>query len=276
MSIREGRERGASKCTEPRNVAMETNQESARVRSAVDQGGRDTRRLSDEARDELIRRYMPLARRLAWRYQGRGESLDDLTQVAYLGLVKAGDRFEPRRGVKFSTYATATIAGELKRHFRDRGWTVRVPRRLQENGLRVHRARDELVQELGRSPTPAEIGSRIDLTEDEVLEASLARGAYGTLSLDFTPDAFGDGDRSLLDRIGCEDEGLELVERWSEIAPVLQELPERERRILHLRFFEGRTQEEIGQELGISQMHVSRLLRGVLEEVRRGLGASSA
>lgn len=220
------------------------------------------------ARDELARRHLPLARHLARRFAGRGEAVEDLYQVACLAMIKALDRFDPQRGVKFSTYAGATIVGEIKRHFRDRAWTINVPRGLQENALRVSRARAELAQELGRSPTPADIARRTGLTEDQVLEAAFTADAYGPLSLEATSvHADGEG-RSLLQKLGFEDTALDLVERWSEVEEAIMGLPERERTILRLRFHDDLTQREIGRRLGISQMHVSRLLARTLEEIR--------
>ena len=225
------------------------------------------RRLPDaDARSELSQLYQPLAEYLARRFYGRGEPLEDLTQVANLGLLKAIDRFDVERGVKFSTYATATVVGELKRHFRDKGWALRVPRRLQEAGMKVGRTVTDLYQDLGRAPTVAEIGKRTGLSEEEVLEAMETAHAYTTQSLDAPTDEDG---AATIERLGAEEESFELLEGWTSVAPAIKELPRRERTILYLRFFRGLTQTQIAEELGISQMHVSRLLSRTLSQLRR-------
>jgi RNA polymerase sigma-B factor len=223
----------------------------------------------DSAREELVELYHPLADYLARRFTGRGEPLDDLIQVASIGLLKAIDRFEPERGVKFSTYATPTIIGELKRHFRDRGWAMRVPRRLQEIGLQLGAMVSEMYQELGRSPTVAEISERTGLTQEEVLEGMEAIHAYTLGSLDAPTN---DEGTSSLQRLGAEDETLELLEGWANVAPLLRQLPERLRRILYLRFARSMTQSEIAEEMDISQMHVSRLLSRTLQWLRDRVG----
>ena len=222
------------------------------------------------ARDELIEMYTPLARYLARRFEGRREPLDDLVQVALLGLIKAVDRFEPDREVQFTTYASATIVGELKRHFRDKAWAVRVPRQLQESGLRVGRAVVTLSQELGRSPTIQEVGQLTELTDEEVLEAMDAANAYSAGSLDAPVD---DDGTTVIDRLRDDDDSLERMVGWASAAPAIRALPERERRILYLRFFHGKTQSEIANELGISQMHVSRLLSKSLAALRTQIGS---
>lgn len=221
------------------------------------------------AREELVELYRPLAEYLARRFYGRGEPLEDLVQVASIGLLKAVDRFDPSREVKFSTYATATIVGELKRHFRDKGWALRVPRRLQESGLKVGRAVTDLAQTLGRSPTVREIGEVTGLSEEEVLEAMETVNAYTAASLDAPTD---DEGATSLQKLGEDDPSFELVESWTTVAPALRELPSRERRILYLRFFRGLTQTQIADELGISQMHVSRLLSRTLTVLREHVG----
>lgn len=218
----------------------------------------------EEARAELVRLYHPLAEYLARRFAGRGEPLDDLTQVASLGLIKAIDRFDPSRGVKFSTYASATIVGELKRHFRDTGWDVHVPRRLQETGLQVNRTIEDLSQSLGRSPTVPEIAKAAGLTEDEVVEGIEIAGAYSASSLDAPSDEGSGG----VPEPAFEEETYELLEAWAGVADRIRELPERERHILYLRFFGNRTQTRIAEEIGISQMHVSRLLARTLAQLR--------
>jgi RNA polymerase sigma-B factor len=227
-------------------------------------------RLPDPAaRDELAALYQPLAEYLARRFYGRGEPLEDLIQVASIGLIKAIDRFDPERGVKFSTYATATVVGELKRHFRDKGWALRVPRRLQEAGMSVGRAVTDLSQELGRAPTVKEIARRTGLSEEEVLEAMETAQAYTASSLDAPTDEEGATEG---ERLGEEEDAFEFLEGWTSVAPAIRELPKRERTILYLRFFRGLTQTQIAEELGISQMHVSRLLSRTLEELRRSVG----
>jgi RNA polymerase sigma-B factor len=228
------------------------------------------RRLPDPAaREELVRTFHPLAEYLARRFSGRGEHLEDLTQVASIGLITAIDRFDPDREVQFPTYAAVTIIGELKRHFRDKGWSIRVPRRLQETGLRVNKVLGELWQELGRSPTVAEIAAKLELPEEQILEAMEAMQAYSTTSLDAP---IGEDGLTHGDLLPAEEGSVELLEGWATVAPAIKRLPARERRILYLRFFLGRTQTEIAQELGISQMHVSRLLSQTLAALRREAG----
>jgi RNA polymerase sigma-B factor len=228
-------------------------------------------RLPDpEAREELAKEFLPLAEYFARRFSGRGEPVDDLTQTASLGLLNAIDRFDPARGVPFSTYAAATIVGELKRHFRDRGWALRVPRNVQETAILVNRTVSSLWQEMGRAPTVTEIASSAEIGEDDVLEALDALQAYTTDSLD-APTA--DATSTTADSVGGEDRSFEVSEEWLSLAPALRDLPERERAILYLRFFEGRTQTEIADELGISQMHVSRLVSQSLDKLRKKTGA---
>lgn len=224
-------------------------------------------RLPDPAaREELAKEYLPLAEYFARRFAGRGEPVDDLTQTASLGLLNAIDRFDTKRGVPFSTYAAATIVGELKRHFRDRGWALRVPRNVQETAILVNRTVSSLWQEMGRAPTVAEIAATADIGEDDVLQALDALQAYTTDSLD-APTA--DASSTTAESIGAEDKSFAVSEEWLSLAPALRDLPERERSILYLRFFEGRTQTEIADELGISQMHVSRLVSQSLEKLRK-------
>ncbi len=226
-------------------------------------------RLPDDtaARDELVLRYRPLAEYLARRFHGRGESIEDLSQVSFVGLIKAIDRFDPSREVKFSTFASVTIVGELKRHFRDTTWTLRVPRGLQELGLQVSRVMAELSQSLGRSPTVAEIARSAGLSEESVLEAMEISNAYSTVSLDAPADDGATG----VHEPGEEDETYELLEGWASVADSIKELPTRERRILYLRFFRGMTQTQIAEEVGISQMHVSRLLARSLARLREAV-----
>jgi RNA polymerase sigma-B factor len=220
-------------------------------------------------RERLVRMHLPLVEYLARRFRNRGEPLEDLVQVGIIGLLKAIDRFNLDRAVEFSTYATPTIVGELKRHFRDKGWAVRVPRRLQELNLSLTKAVAELSQELGRSPTVREIAEKVHLSEDEVLEGLDTSNAYAMVSLDAPA---GDLDApTVSDQIGAEDESLVALEYRTALGPLIAELPERERRILYLRFFRGMTQSQIADRLGISQMHVSRLLNRTLSALRAGL-----
>jgi RNA polymerase sigma-B factor len=221
-----------------------------------------------EAREELTRRFLPLAEYLARRFAGRGEAQDDLVQVASLGLLNAIDRFEVDRDVQFSTYAAVTIVGELKRHFRDKGWAVRVPRRLQEVGLRVNTILPELSQELGRSPTIEEIAARSGATAEEILEAMEASQAYSTSSLD---SPTGEDGAAPIDVLGAEDPSLAVLEEWAVVAPAVQTLPQRERTVLYLRFFRGLTQSEIAREIGVSQMHVSRILSQTVRSLREAV-----
>nr|WP_166629384.1 RNA polymerase sigma factor SigF [Streptomyces sp. GC420] len=222
-----------------------------------------------ELRNQLVRMHLPLVEHLARRFRNRGEPLDDLTQVATIGLIKSVDRFDPDRGVEFSTYATPTVVGEIKRHFRDKGWAVRVPRRLQELRLSLTTATAELSQQHGRSPTVHELAERLGISEEEVLEGLESANAYSTLSLD-VPDT-DDESPAVADTLGAEDEALEGVEYRESLKPLLEDLPPREKRILLLRFFGNMTQSQIAQEVGISQMHVSRLLARTLAQLREKL-----
>ncbi len=230
---------------------------------------------SRRLRDALVEEHVGLAEYLARRFADRGESFDDLRQVALVGLLKAVERFEPDRGLRFSTFATPTIVGELKRHFRDRGWALRVPRRVQELHLQLVKVVGTLSQELGRSPTPDEIARRTGTRVEDVLEAMEAGGVYRLASLDA---ALANEERSSLDlsaRLGEDETEFEGVEQREELAGLLSNLPPRERRIVYLRFFDGLTQSEIANEVGISQMHVSRLLTKSLESLRSAALAGS-
>jgi RNA polymerase sigma-B factor len=222
------------------------------------------------ARDQLVALHLPLVEHLARRFRNRGEPYDDLMQVGTIGLIKAIDRFDPERGVEFSTYATPTVVGEIKRHFRDKGWAIRVPRRLQELRLSLGLAGAELAQELGRSPTVGELADRLGLEPDLVLEGLESANAYTTLSLD-APETADDPRTSVGQAIGIEDDALENVEYRAALRPLLAKLDEREKQILLLRFFGGKTQSQIANEVGISQMHVSRLLARTLESLRGDL-----
>jgi RNA polymerase sigma-B factor len=223
------------------------------------------------ARDALVEQHLPLVEHLARRFRNRGEPYDDLVQVATLGLIKSVDRFDLERGVEFSTYATPTIVGEIKRHFRDKGWAVRVPRRLQELRLSLASATSELSQKQGRSPTVSELAAHLKITDEEVLEGLESANAYSTLSLDAGDSGSGDEPMPVAETLGVEDEGLEGVEYRESLKPMLEQLPPREKKILMLRFFKNMTQSEIAAEIGISQMHVSRLLARTLAQLRDGL-----
>jgi RNA polymerase sigma-B factor len=217
------------------------------------------------ARRELIEGFLPLARKLVRRYERRSEPSEDLLQVASLGLVKAIDRFEPERGLNFSSYAVPTMLGELRRYFRDSGWALHVPREMQERVLRVNATVEYLCGELGRSPSPQQVA---DLPVEEVLEALEANAAYDTASLDAPRRSSDDGGNTVAETFGETDERFELIEGRASIGRALKTLPERERRILYLRFVEDLTQSEIAQRIGVSQMHVSRLIRQALNRTR--------
>jgi RNA polymerase sigma-B factor len=223
-----------------------------------------------EAREKLIEQYLPLVRSLARRYSYRGEQLEDLVQVGCIGLIKAIDRFDIDRGVELTTYATPNIIGEIKRHFRDKGWSVRVPRGLQELNVRLSHLVEDLTVQLERSPTIAELAKAAGVEEEEVLEALESGQAYATLSLSATGGGGSDDGSELdpLESLGELEHEYEVSEDRAVLAPGLRALDDRERRILHLRFFEGLTQSQIAQQVGISQMHVSRLIRRALEKIR--------
>lgn len=236
----------------------------ARYRAATDEDDRI------KLREQLVDQYIGLVEFLARRFRNRGEPLEDLVQVGTIGLLKAIERFDLDREVEFSTYATPTVVGELKRHFRDKGWAVRVPRRLQELHLELSKVVSELGQEIGRSPTVAEIAEYTGQSEETVLEGLEIAQAYNFTSLDAPIDAE-DGTTSFADQLGSEDEHLENLEYRASLAPEMEKLPERERRILYFRFYKGMTQSEIADRLGISQMHVSRLLNRTLMHLREAL-----
>jgi RNA polymerase sigma-B factor len=225
------------------------------------------------AREQLIERYLPLARRLARRYQRAEEPLEDLVQVASLGLLKAVDRFDSARAVVFSSYAVPTIVGELKRHFRDRTWSVRVPRDLQELALRVDGVVTQLSLSSGRSPSVGDIARAIELPPEEVLEALEAAAAYRAGSLDAPRSVQGeDSGDTLADTLGDDDHGFMRAEERATLEPLLGHISERERTVLELRFGADLTQAEIGERIGVSQMQVSRLIRQALARLRAGLG----
>ena len=226
------------------------------------------------AREELVERFLPLARDLALRYTYTDEPYDDLLQVACLGLIKAIDRFEPGRGTKFTSYAAPTILGELKRHFRDKGWSLHVPRDLQERTLAVSRATEILSKELGRSPNVREVAGHLGCSVEKVLEAQEAAASYEAASLD-APAARDDGESaSLVELLGSEDSSYELVEDRAAIASTWMALPDVERQVLELRFMQDLTQREIGERIGYSQMHVSRLLRRALTRLETAAAAA--
>lgn len=222
-------------------------------------------------RTKLVDQHIGLVEFLARRFRNRGEPLEDLVQVGTIGLLKAIERFDLDREVEFSTYATPTIVGELKRHFRDKGWAVRVPRRLQELHLELSKTVSHLGHDLGRSPTVAEIAEYAGITEEEVLEGLEIAQAYNFTSLDAPIDSGDGGSTTFADQLGAEDEHLENLEYRASLAPEMAKLPEREQQIVYLRFFKGLTQSEIADRLGISQMHVSRLLNRTLAQLREAL-----
>ena len=227
-----------------------------------------------QLRSDLVELHLPLAEYLARRFGNRGEPHEDLVQVATIGLIKAIDRFDLERGVAFSTYATPTIVGEIKRHFRDRGWTIRVPRRLQEIQAVINQAVSDLGQELGRSPTVTELAARVGMSEEEILEGLESANAYSPLSLD-APDPSGELG-AVIDQLGDYDDALDAVIDRETVKPLLDRLDARAKRILLLRFFRNMTQSQIAEELGISQMHVSRLLSRTLADLRRALEEANA
>jgi len=221
-------------------------------------------------RDELVHLHLPLVEHCARRFMNRGEPLDDLLQVGTIGLIKSVDRFDDQRGVEFSTYATPTILGEIKRYFRDKGWAIRVPRRLQELRMSIGSVTGDMSQDLGRSPTPREIAEKLGVSVEEVMEGIESANAYSTLSLD-AGDSGDEGGNSMLDSLGMDDEALANVEIRASVKPLIEQLPPRERRILLLRFFRGMTQSQIAEEIGVSQMHVSRLLNRTLAQLRTSM-----
>lgn len=224
------------------------------------------------ARDRIALRFQPLATYLAKRFAGRGEVFEDLVQIANVGLMNAIDRFDPDRGVRFSTYAAATIVGELKRHFRDRRWSMRVPRRLQDTAVRITQTLPALTQSLGRSPTVTELAHALDLSDEEVIEAMEASAAYTASSLDVPSREDG---ATPIDTLGEDDARYEALDMWVSLAPAIRSLSERNRRILFLRFFRGMKQTEIAAEVEISQMQVSRVLSQTLERLRASVDAET-
>ena len=226
-----------------------------------------------QAREQLIEQYMSLVRSLARRYSYRGEQLEDLVQIGAIGLIKAIDRFDLERGVELTTYATPNIIGEIKRHFRDKGWSVRVPRGLQELNVQLSRLVEQLTVQLARSPTIPELAKAAGVEEEEVLEALESGRAYTSLSLSVGGGGGDDDDLDPLESLGTEEHQYEVSEDRALLAPGFKELDQRERQILQLRFFDGLTQSQIAQQVGISQMHVSRLIRRSLEKIRETIAS---
>jgi RNA polymerase sigma-B factor len=225
----------------------------------------------EAARDELITMYLNLVKYLASRFRNRGEPIDDLVQVGTIGLIKAIDRFDIDRQVEFTTYATPTIVGELKRYFRDKGWAIKVPRRLQELSFKVNQSMDVLTQRLQRSPTIEEIAEYLEVTPEEVLEAMETSEAYNFVSLESDRGNDGSDSFSILEYIGKDDQLMAVVDDRATLSAALKQLTPQEQRVLYLRFFEGLTQTEIARQLDISQMQVSRLLRKTLKVLREGI-----
>lgn len=230
---------------------------------------------NEEARDQLVTSHLNLVRFLAYKFRNRGEPVDDLIQVGTIGLIKAIDRFDIERGLEFTTYATPTILGEIKRHFRDKGWSVRVPRRLQELSAKVNQATDELTQILQRSPKIEEIAEHLDVTVDEVLEAMESGEAYSSIPLE-TDNAFDDDAPSVIDRYGEEDKQLSTSDDRIVLTEVLEDFTPKEQEVIRLRFIDGLTQIEIAKRLGISQVQVSRLLRRTLKRMQEKIDPAAA
>lgn len=222
----------------------------------------------EEARDQLIVSYLNLVRFLASKFKNRGEPLDDLVQVGTIGLIKAIDRFDPERGLEFTTYATPTILGEIKRHFRDKGWSIRVPRRLQELSAKVNQATDELTVELQRSPSVEEIAAKLGVGAEEILEAMESSGAYTSVSLEAGGSSEDDEAPALIDRLGSVDEDLDASDDRMVIDDAISDFSPREQEIVRMRFIDGLTQVEIAKRLGVSQVQVSRLLRRTLRKIQ--------
>jgi RNA polymerase sigma-B factor len=221
------------------------------------------------AREELVERHLPLVRALARRYAGRGEALEDIEQVGAIGLLKAIDRYELSREVALTTYATPNVVGEIKRHFRDKGWAIRIPRGLQELNAKMSSTIERLTSTLGRSPSIAEIAVELETTPEQVLEALEAGSAYAPVSLSAGPGT--EGELDPMETIGVEDTNYERTEQRASLEPALEALPDREREILRMRFDEGLTQTQIAERVGVSQMHVSRLIRKSLARMRAEL-----
>jgi len=227
-------------------------------------------------RDQLVTMHLPLVQHLARRYRERGEPLEDLVQVGTIGLIKAVDRFDPSRGTELSTFATPTILGEIKRHFRDRAWAMKVPRRLQELSTQIVGCTDDLARTLQRAPTVREVAECLGITQEDVLEALEIRHAYSTSSIDAERDTESPGSSTIGDTMGLDDPAFEALEYRETLRPLLESLPDRERQVIVLRFFKNQSQTQIADELGISQMHVSRLLARTLTVLRDQLSDPSS
>jgi RNA polymerase sigma-B factor len=228
------------------------------------------------AREELITRYLPLVRSLARRFMSRGQPLEDLVQVGSIGLIKAIDRFDLERGVELSTYATPTILGEIKRYFRDKGWAVKVPRALQDLNVRLNRVIEHMTVDLQRSPTISELAAATQVSEEEVVEALESGRAYSSVSIFSGGSGEDEESLELLDCLGQEEQAYDLFEQRRVLAPAMERLDPRERLILHLRFFEGMTQTQVAARIGISQMHVSRLIRKSIDSLRETMTEQQA
>lgn len=223
-------------------------------------------------RAEAIERCLPLAEHVARRFAGRGEPFDDLVQVARIGVVNAVDRFDPTVGAEFLSFAVPTVMGEVRRHFRDNTWSIRVNRRAKDVAQAIARGTDELIQTLGRSPKPSELAAHLDLPVADVVDGLLARSAHSATSID-SPAADDEDGRSLKETLGAQDPEMARIDDFVTLRPAMETLPERERRIIALRFFEAKSQSEIAAEIGISQMHVSRLLSSTLRKLRAAVTA---
>jgi RNA polymerase sigma-B factor len=235
--------------------------------ATLDEQSRDYRR----QRDAIIERCLPIADHIARRFRNRGEPLDDLVQVARMGLIQAVNRFDADNGADFLAFAVPTVMGEVRRYFRDHGWSVKVPRRLKDLGSQMKRSREELTHQLGRAPTATEIANHLAIDREEVVQAQIAHSAYATYSSDAPGFGAGNDERpSLIDSFGAMDANLDKVIDLETVRPLLMALPERQQAVLKLRFFENMTQSQIAERLGISQMHVSRLLARSLATVREG------
>ncbi|MDX2541520.1 RNA polymerase sigma factor SigF [Streptomyces sp. WI04-05B] len=258
---------------EPRKVAprdaRELSRQFFRRLTELEEGTREYQ----YARNTLIEMNMSLVRFAAGRFRSRGDDMEDIVQVGMIGLIKAIDRFELTREVEFTSFAVPYIVGEIKRFFRDTTWAVHVPRRLQELRVELAKAREELASRLDRDPTVAELATLMNLPENEVVEGQIAANGYNSSSLDaaLTGDGPDDGEAVLADFIGVEEHGMRLVEDFQSLAPLLAELSDRDRQIIHLRFVEEATQAEIGELLGCSQMHVSRLIKRIITQLREGM-----
>lgn len=270
MGHQQGDETAPDTTSEPPQSRLEKVRARSGELFALLQDAEASRTQQSAARDDLVHLHLPLVEHCARRFRNRGEPYEDLVQVGTIGLIKAIDRFETDRGLEFSTYATPTVIGEIKRHFRDKGWAIRVPRRLQEIRMQMGTATAALTQKLGRSPTPREIAEAIGCTVEEVMEGIESSHAYATLSMEASDEAE-DGRPGVLTKLGAEDVNIEYIEIRESLKPLLEDLGEREKRILLLRFFKNMTQSQIAEEIGVSQMHVSRLLTRTLDQLRASL-----